>query len=137
MPRVNAARSKRMELIVPDMSGEALLEEVESPEFLPGGAIVFREDARGRSCWSMPPGSMKAHSEPDFFAMKVLSFLCELQGRRRRKKLALPISVVFTKADQCETAFPTRPSLPRSTLPVCGNSASNGWPAFNFSRQAW
>lgn len=37
--------------------------------------------------------------------MKVLSFLCELHNHSPQRKLDIPVSVVFTKADQCEAAF--------------------------------
>ncbi len=102
--QVNAPKQKGVELIVPDMSGEALLEEINHPNSWPvvrsflekvHGAVMLVDAAR-LDC---------GDNEPDFFAMKVLSFLCELHRLGPNKKLEIPISVVFTKADQCETAF--------------------------------
>jgi hypothetical protein len=44
-------------------------------------------------------------SEPDYQAMKALSFLCESHGRKPQRKLAVAMAVLFTKADRCEGAL--------------------------------
>lgn len=95
---------KRLELIVPDMSGEALLQEINHPNSCPvvrsylkkcAGAIVLVDAAR-LDC---------GDKEPDFFAMKLLSFFCELHAKKGTDRIRPPLSLVFTKADQCELAF--------------------------------
>jgi len=102
--QINARRHKGMELIVPDMSGEALLEEINHPNSCP---VVrsFLEKCHGSIMLIDAARLDSGDTEPDFFAMKVLSFLCELHGRSPQQKLTIPVSMVFTKADQCETAF--------------------------------
>ena len=102
--QINGQRRKAMELIVPDMSGEGLLEEINHPNSCP---VVrrFLEKSQGVVMLVDAARLDAGDSEPDFFAMKVLSFLCELHGHKPQRQLAIPVSVVFTKADQCETAF--------------------------------
>jgi hypothetical protein len=44
----------------------------------------------------------------DFATMKILSFLREIECARSRRNLrraTMPLSIVFTKADQCEACF--------------------------------
>jgi hypothetical protein len=102
--QVKAPSRKGLELIVPDMSGESLVEEINHPNSCP---VVrsFLEKTHG-SLMLIDAGRLdQGDNEPDFFAMKVLSFLCELHGRSPQRKLDLPVAMVFTKADQCESAF--------------------------------
>jgi hypothetical protein len=41
----------------------------------------------------------------DYFVMKVLSYVSELQPARPRRRKPLPVALVFTKADQCPECF--------------------------------
>ena len=102
--QVQSPRRKGLELIVPDMSGEALLEEINHPNSCP---VVrsFLEKSHGSLMLIDAARLDEGDNEPDFFAMKVLSFLCELHGHSPQRKLNLPVAMVFTKADQCESAF--------------------------------
>lgn len=94
---------KSMELIVPDMAGDSLLAEIEHPGAYPvirnflercSGAIVLVDGA------TLPSGR-----GPDYFAMKLLSYLAELAEESKNDWKKRPLAVVFTKADQCEEAF--------------------------------
>jgi hypothetical protein len=102
--QLNGHSRHGMELIVPDMSGEALLEEINHPNSCP---VIrrFLEKSHGVVMLVDAARLDTGDNEPDFFAMKVLSFLCELHERKPQQKLDIPVSVVFTKADQCEAAF--------------------------------
>jgi hypothetical protein len=101
-------RSKRKrhpaELIMPDLSGEAILEEIDHPHTYPviqaflkkcSGVLVLVDAAR----------LMDGEKDQDFFAMKILSYLCEMDDDPKRGWPSRPISLIFTKADQCETCF--------------------------------
>jgi hypothetical protein len=108
--QIHGQSRKGMELIVPDMSGEALLEEINHPNSCP---VVrqFLEKSHGVIMLVDAARLDSGDNEPDFFAMKVLSFLCELHDRSPQRKLDIPVSVVFTKADQCEAAFLDAPKF--------------------------
>ena len=99
-----APRRGQIELIVPDMAGEAMLEEVDHPNthlsirrFLQecSGAILLVDAAE------MDDGS----PEQDYFAMKLLSYLNELQDDGEPAWPSRPVAVVLSKADQCENCF--------------------------------
>lgn len=97
-------RRRPLELIMPDFSGEALLHEIDSPysypvirEFLNkcAGVIVLVDAARLGA----------GEQEQDFFTMKIISYLCELDNDRRKGWPNRPVCFVFTKADQCDPCF--------------------------------
>jgi hypothetical protein len=99
-----APRRGQIELIVPDMAGEAMLEEVDHPHTHIGirrflqecaGAILLVDAAE------MDDGS----PEQDYFAMKLLSYLNELQDEDELAWPSRPVAVVLSKADQCENCF--------------------------------
>jgi energy-coupling factor transporter ATP-binding protein EcfA2 len=93
-----------LELMLPDMSGDALLEEINHPNSYP---VVrrFLEMCSGLLVLVDAAQLDFGESEPDFFAMKLLSFMATLQRQGTGRKLQLPVAVVFTKSDQCESAF--------------------------------
>ena len=102
-------RRQPLELIVPDMAGEAILEEIDHPNTFPvvrshlsrcNGVILLIDAIRLQS----------GDQTQDFATMKLLTFLSELEkersmARRFARKSQLPIAIVFTKADQCEQCF--------------------------------
>ncbi|HEX3998855.1 MAG TPA: hypothetical protein VHX65_09920 [Pirellulales bacterium] len=99
-----AAHREQIELIMPDMAGEAMLEEVDHPHMHVGirrflqtcaGAVLLVDAAE------MDDGS----PEQDHFAMKVLSYLNELQDEGQMAWSGRPVAVVLSKADQCESCF--------------------------------
>jgi hypothetical protein len=90
-----------MEMIMPDMAGESILQEVDHPHtfrvinsFLKKceGAMVLVDAMR-----------LKENGQnEEFFAMKLLSYLAELTDEAKRPWAKKPIAIVLTKADQCE-----------------------------------
>ncbi len=89
---------------MPDLSGEAILEEVDHPHTYPviraflskcAGVLILVDAVR----------LMEGEKDQDFFAMKMLSYLCEMDDDPKRVGRSRPISLIFTKADQCETCF--------------------------------
>ncbi len=97
-------RGKSSELIMPDMAGEAILEEIDHPDSYPqirellkkcAGAVVLLDAI------SLEDG----HREQEHFAMKLFSFLHELDANPKTGWANRPISVIFSKADQSETCL--------------------------------
>lgn len=89
-----------VELIMPDMAGEAILEEVEHPHSYPvirkflnkcSGLLVLIDGAR------VLDGTL----DQDYFAMKLLTFLAELDDDPKTGWSRRPVGLVFTKSDQC------------------------------------
>ncbi len=99
-----AKPSKAVELIMPDMAGEALLEEVDHPQtyhvvnaFLSkcAGAVVLIDATQ----------LYEGRCEEDYFTMKLLSYLSELVDDEKLGWANRPVAIVFSKADQCDVAF--------------------------------
>jgi hypothetical protein len=102
----NCRRRRRpLELVIPDVSGEALAVETERPERYPAirslltkcaGVVVLADAER------LQNGD---HSQ-DFVTLKLLSMIGELRdearGRRQRGAERRPLALVLTKADKCE-----------------------------------
>lgn len=111
--QVRALKQKQpAELIMPDVAGEAIVEEIEHPfshrairDLLVkcSGAMLLVDAQR------LQEGSV----DQDFFTMKLLCYLSELTevkpSARRSKGPApwreRPVAVIFTKADECERCF--------------------------------
>lgn len=96
-----AHKRQPMELIMPDMAGEALLEEVDHPHtfrvirsFLrkSTGALVLIDTVRLK----------EGTPEHDHFTMKLLSCLSELDNDAKRGWAKRPLALILSKADRCE-----------------------------------
>jgi len=105
-----------LELIVPDMAGEAVFQEVECPHtyrvvrsFLKrcSGAIVFIDAAKLR----------EGHLEQDYFTMKLLSYLMELEVETKHGWSKRPVAIILTKADQCEECFDDPAGFAKTNAP--------------------
>jgi hypothetical protein len=90
-----------MEVLMPDMAGEAILEEVEHPhsyriigQFLQksAGAMVLIDSCQLK----------EGDRDQDFFSMKLLSYLSELDTDRRHGWRQRPVALILSKADYCE-----------------------------------
>jgi hypothetical protein len=98
-----AVKDPRVELVMPDMAGEAILEEVEHPQTF----FVVRALLRNSAAALLLVDAAElgqGRRGPDFAAMKILSCLKELElqggvGRRSRR----PVALVLTKVDQMES----------------------------------
>jgi hypothetical protein len=94
----------RLELIMPDMAGEAVLEEVDHPhtyrivrQFLQKcvGAVVMIDAIQLK----------EGNRDQDFFIMKLLSYLSEMDTDPRTGWKRRPLALVLTKADCCEDCW--------------------------------
>lgn len=97
-------KQKPVELILPDLAGEALLEEIDHPNTYPviraflgkcSGVLVLIDALR----------CQQGEADEDFRAMKLLSYLCELQADKKTGWASKAVALVFTKADQCDHCF--------------------------------
>jgi hypothetical protein len=89
-----------LELIVPDMSGESVLEEVNHPQ----SSLVIRSFLEKCSGAMILVDALRLHEgerEQDYFSMKFVSYLAELGENGKAGWGKKPVAVVFTKADQC------------------------------------
>ena len=113
-----------VDLVMPDMAGEALSTEVEVPRTFSvirsllektEAAIVLVDAALASS------GS----SRPDFFALKLMTYLDDTFAVRRRQRVKNPIAVVLCKADYCPECFDDPPAFARTNLNRLWNICEN------------
>ena len=100
--QVRRRRQRRpTDLIVPDMAGEAVAQEIEHPHTFKvvrsfmkkcTGAMILIDAARLRG----------GNRDQDFFTMKLISYLGELDDDPKHGWANKPVALVFTKVDQCE-----------------------------------
>ena len=95
------ADSPAIELIMPDMAGEAVLEEIDHRntyrvimEFLTKSSAALVLIDAVRLC--------EGDRDQDYFAMKILSYLSEINPNSKQGWSERPIALVFTKVDQAE-----------------------------------
>jgi hypothetical protein len=97
-------RKKSLDLIMPDISGEALMEEIEHPNTFPviqsflrkASAAMVLVDAR-----DLTTGT----GDQDYFIMKLLTYLSELDTDKKTGWQKRPLAVNLSKADECESCF--------------------------------
>ncbi len=104
------------ELIIPDVSGEAILEEVDHPHTYPV-IRAFLEKCAGVMVLVDAVRLSEGEKDQDFFAMKMLTYLNELNDDPKTGWPTRPISLIFTKADQCEPCFDDPTEFARKHCP--------------------
>jgi hypothetical protein len=97
-------RSRRelpLELIVPDMAGEALFEEVEHPRTYHVISSYLK-----KCCGAMVLVDAiqlnEASADQEYFAMKLVAYLAGLDEDPVQGWMRRPVAMIFTKADQCD-----------------------------------
>jgi hypothetical protein len=95
-------KRRRVELIVPDMAGDAVAEEIEHPHTF---RVIrsFLSKCSGALILIDAPKLRGGGREQDYFTMKLISYLGELSENDKDGWSKKPVALVFTKADQCET----------------------------------
>ena len=63
------------------------------------------------------PSAESGQSEEDFHTMKLITYLCELVTDKKSSWSNRPISLVFTKGDQCENCFEDPTAFARRHTP--------------------
>lgn len=107
---------KPVELVLPDIAGEALFEEVDHPRSYQAihslltscdGVLVLIDATK------LQGGSL----EEDYFTMKLLSHLSEMAVDPKRNWSTRPVALIFSKADQCENCFADPADYARQLAP--------------------
>lgn len=97
-------RRRPLELIMPDLSGQALELEVDHPYTYPLLRPLFNKAAA--AIVVLDAASMSGgERQQDFVAMKLLSHLAESNDHRRSGWPNRPIVFVLAKGDRCESCF--------------------------------
>lgn len=95
---------KWVDLVMPDMAGEALAAELAAPSTF---RIIQKLLARSAGLMLLVDGALASSgsAQPDFFAVKMMSYVDSLFAGRRKKKITMPVAIVLTKGDYCPDSF--------------------------------
>ncbi|MGE0608198.1 MAG: hypothetical protein AB7O62_13970 [Pirellulales bacterium] len=94
-------RKQRAEVVMPDLPGESILDEIDHPNsYL--GIRSFMARCSGMLILIDPSRARAGHQDQDFFAMKLLGYLHELDANSKKGWPHRPLALIFSKADQCE-----------------------------------
>jgi hypothetical protein len=92
------------DLVMPDMAGEALAAEVETPQtFRVIHSLLFRTEA----CLVLVDAAVATTGspQPDFFGLKLMSYLDDTFAVKRGERIDVPVAIVLCKADYCPECF--------------------------------
>lgn len=97
-------KPKWIDLVMPDVAGEAIAAEVASPSTF---RIIQNLLHKSTGLLLLVDAALAANgsAQPDFFALKMLSYLDSMFISKRGQKIGMPIAVVLTKSDYCPEAF--------------------------------
>ncbi len=103
------------DLVMPDMAGESLAAEIATPKTFKvinslmnqsEGLIVLIDAAQAAN------GS----TQPDFFALKMMSYIDAMTGGQREQRVKTPTAIVLCKGDYCPEVFDDPPRFVEANL---------------------
>ncbi len=125
-------RSPKMyDLVMPDMAGEAVAAEVAAPRTF----TVIRsllEKSSGAILLVDAALAGVGSPQPDFFALKLMSYLDGVLATRREERMSTPVAIVLSKADYCPDCFDNPRSFAQTNLNRLWNLCENRFEHFEF-----
>jgi len=98
------SRKHALEMIMPDMAGEAILEEIDHPNAYPA-IHSFLNKCAGVILLADTDRIERGGAEQNYFLMKLITYLSEQDQRSSKGKSSRAVAIVFSKADRCESCF--------------------------------
>ncbi len=121
-------RSRIFDIVTPDVAGEAVQAELEAPK----SNKVIRALIGKCAALVVLIDTLQVVIEgqgQELFAMQLISYLDSLQPNRRRRKIKIPVALVFTKTDLCEDAIHDPERFAKSNAPglarICESRLQN------------
>jgi hypothetical protein len=102
--REQPSASPWVDLVMPDMAGESLAAEVATPRTFRVIHSLLNK-SKGLMLLVDAAAAANGSNQPDFFAMKMLSYIDSMQGSKHEQKIETPISIILCKADHCPECF--------------------------------
>ncbi len=116
---------------MPDMAGEAIAAEVASPQTFTvirsllekSAGVLLMVDAALASAGS---------PQPDFFALKLVSYLDGVLASKAQEQLNTPVAIVLSKADYCPECFDNPQLFAQTNLNRLWNICDSRFKSFEF-----
>ncbi len=103
--QVSRRKSPRIyDLVMPDMAGEALAAEIAAPKTY---TVIRHLLERSAGSMLLVDAAVAASGspQPDFFALKLLSYMDGVFATKAGQQIDTPVAIVLCKADYCPEAF--------------------------------
>jgi hypothetical protein len=119
------------DLVMPDMAGEAIAAEVASPKTF---AVIRSLLEKSSGAVLMVDAALAAAGspQPDFFALKLMSYLDGVLALKNEDRLTTPVAVVLSKADYCPECFDDARAFARTNLNRLWNLCETRFQSFEF-----
>lgn len=114
---VQAAKGKTpFEIVAPDVAGEAVVGELESQgTYKTICALIAR--CAGLVILADVVQVVADGKGQELFALQLISYLDAIRPRKRRRKIDIPVAIVFTKTDLCDEAIRDAEDFARANTP--------------------
>jgi hypothetical protein len=98
------AGSPWVDLVMPDIAGESFAAEVAAPRTF---RVIHNLLNKSAGMLLLVDAALAADGspQPDFFAMKMLSYIDGLHAAKREQAIQTPIAILACKADHCPDCF--------------------------------
>jgi len=97
-------KNQWVDLVMPDMAGESLAAEVASPQTF---QVIRNLVIKSAGTLLLVDSALAANgsARPDFFALKMISYIESALGLSRQKRIKTPTAIVLAKSDYCPECF--------------------------------
>lgn len=123
--------SPMYDLVMPDMAGEAIAAEVANPRTF---TVIRSLLEKSAGAILMVDASLAAAGspQPDFFALKLMSYLDGIIARKRSERIKTPVAIVLSKADHCPDCFDDPRGFAKTNLNRLWNICETRFTSFEF-----
>lgn len=107
--------AKIYDLVMPDMAGEAIAAEVANPKTY---RVIRSLLEKSAGAVLLVDGALAAAGspQPDFFALKLMSYLDGVIVSKRGELIKTPVAIVLSKGDHCPECFDDPVSFAKTNL---------------------
>lgn len=123
--------AKVCDLVMPDMAGEALAAEVATPKTFTAIRSLLQKSA-GAILLVDAAMAAAGSTQPDFFALKLLTYLDGIMASKKRGKIQTPVAIVLSKADYCPECFDDPRLFAEANLNRLWNMCKSRFASFDF-----
>lgn len=113
---IRARRRRAVEIVLPDLAGTSFVQEIDHPH----SCILIRHFLQHCVAAMVLVDASKLEGgdqDQDYWAMKIMAFLHELDHTRKSGWQRRRLAVVFTKCDQSEGCFDSPEEFARTRVP--------------------
>lgn len=130
--RSEGRRETHFDIVTPDVAGEAVMAELERPRsHRTIRALITR--CEGLVVLADILQILTNSQAQELFAMQLVSYLDSMRTVKGKRKIIVPVAIVFTKADLCEEQILDADSFAKANTPALWRLCQNRLEHFRFS----